>query len=100
MYEGNKVPQTSAPIAYAGNQAQREVPAQPGIASRVQDLLKTASLTRELAYNLRCALGIQQPEAEAKAPSPSSLVDVILDLDIRLRRANDDFRDVLTHLNS
>ena len=72
-----------------------------GIASRVQELEKCAAETSELAYNLRIALGLGELQGiEGKTVPPSSLSEVLTSLRIRINRANNDFRDVLTHLSS
>lgn len=84
-----------------GQERQTAPPPPSGIASRIQDLQGVVSTTRELAYNLRCALGIQQPTTEGKPmPAASTLAEVITEARMALIRANDDFRDVLQHLNS
>ena len=77
-------------------------PPPPGIASRVQDLQKTVADVCDLAYNLRSALGIQQPSdvQGAKQANEPTLADVLLSLRHRLNNACADFRDVLQHLNS
>ena len=76
-------------------------PQPPGIASRVGDLQSVVSDTLKMAYNLRCALGIQQPETTDKPTQPPcNLAEMITQMRIALCRANCDFQDVLQHLNS
>jgi hypothetical protein len=85
--------------SYPANQAEQLASA--GVASRVSELQKTVSETCEIAYNLRGALGILVPVEEGKtAAVPSSLIELLLTLRLQLTKANKDFRDVLTHINS
>lgn len=89
-----------------GNQTQGAMmstppPSQPGIASAIQNLQAQVATTRKLAYSVRCALGIQSPENDAKnAAAPSSLMDVLSDLRRTLSDANDDLEFAITHINS
>jgi hypothetical protein len=79
-----------------------QAPPPPGVASRVSDLQSVVSDTRELAFNLRGALGIANPpnDAAKNSTQASSLADTLTELRSKLIIANNDFRDVLQHLNS
>lgn len=78
-----------------------QVPAQPGVASKASELQQVVSETQELAYKLKCSLGISSPPTDAKAPTqPSSLAEVLGDLRNKLSRANCEISEAITHLNS
>lgn len=77
------------------------VPQPSGIASRVQELQKAVAETSALSYQLRTALGIQQPQPDGqKNQTAGSLAEVLSELRYSLNRSNTDLQDVLQHLNS
>jgi hypothetical protein len=75
-------------------------PAQTGIASALQELNAQICSTSKLAHTCRAALGISQPSEEGKIGNPSSMLDMLCDMRIRLSRANDDIDAVINHINS
>jgi hypothetical protein len=72
-----------------------------GIASVLSELQCVAANTRKLAYSVRAALGIAQPESsEVKPTQASSLADAMNDIRVTLLRANEDFEMIIIHINS
>lgn len=72
-----------------------------GIATSLTELSAVSDNTRKLAYSVRAALGLSYPDQSGEKPvQPSTLIDVLNEIRIKLLRANEDFEMVINHINS